>query len=428
MTHITILALGSRGDVQPYVALGRGLQQAGYGVRLAAPENFAGLAAENGLDFAAIAPDSQAVMAGETGRRMMTSGSNGPAFIHLLAKLVSDYADECLTASLKACEGTDAILFNSFAQMGYHIAEALNLPAAGAWIYPLHRSAEFPSMGAPPFLRGGSPLNWLTHVIDEQMVQHAFGRIFALWRRTLGLAPLPLTGFYEHVLHRKLPQIYAYSPSVVPRPADWAERMVVTGYWFLEQNVRWQPSEALCAFLEAGSPPIYIGFGSVVGDHGARLADVVVDAIRQSGQRAIVGRGWGGIDMDRIAAAGGSVFVADNIPHDWLFPRMAAVVHHGGAGTTAAGLRAGVPSVIVPFSGDQPFWGERVRVLGVGTPPIPHTRLTARRLGEAIHEATHNPVMRDRAQALGQRIAAEDGIARAVEAVERWVISARTDG
>src|SRR5688572_29166310 len=153
MTHITIFALGSLGDVQPYVALGHGLQQAGYSVRLAAPANFESLAARYGLAFAAIAPDSQAVMAGEIGRRMMTSGDHAAGFIHDLARLVSRYAHNSLIASLQACEGTDAILFNSFGLMGYHLAEKLTLPAAGAWIYPLNRTREYPSMGMPPLLR-----------------------------------------------------------------------------------------------------------------------------------------------------------------------------------------------------------------------------------------------------------------------------------
>src|SRR5690349_6732181 len=249
--NITILALGSRGDIQPYIALGRGLQQAGYSVRLAAPENFQSLAVQHGLDFFSIAPNSQDVMAGDVGRRMMTTGNNTPAFMYELARMVSSYAQECLTMSLKACEHTDAILFNSFALMGFHIGEALNIPSAGAWIYPLNRTALYPSMGLTPFLRS-SPFNWFTYLVDEQVIQHAFRHVFRAWRQMLDLPPLPLTGFYDYLYRRNIPQIYGYSSTVVPRPGDWPDRFVVSGYWFLDQADDFTPPAELCNFLEAG--------------------------------------------------------------------------------------------------------------------------------------------------------------------------------
>jgi sterol 3beta-glucosyltransferase len=421
--HITILALGSRGDVQPYIALGRGLKRAGYAVQFGAPENFHSLAAQYGLDFFAIAPNSREIMASETGRRMMTTGDHAPAFMYELARMVSAYADECLTRSLKACEHTDAILFNSFALMGFHIAEALNLPSAGAWIYPLNRTAHYPSMGTPPFLGLGGPFNWLTYLIDEQIIQHAFRHIFRQWRKTLDLPPLPISGFYDYLYRQNIPQIYGYSSTVVPRPIDWPDRFVVSGYWFLDQIENFKPPTELCDFLDAGPPPVYIGFGSVVGNQTAHLTEMVLSAVKHSGQRVILAKGWGGLDTQLAnRQMDEQIFVVDDVPHDWLFPKMAAVIHHGGAGTTASGMRAGVPTVIVPFSGDQPFWGKRVRALRAGPSPIPHTRLNAERLGAAITSAVNDEVMREHARLIGESIRAEDGIARAVEAFERYVI------
>jgi sterol 3beta-glucosyltransferase len=419
--QITILALGSRGDVQPYIALGRGLQQAGYSVRIGAPKNFQSLAAQHGLDFFSIAPGSQEIMAGEVGRRMMTTGNNTPAFMYELARMVSSYAQECLTMSLKACEHADAILCNSFALMGFHIAEALQVPCAGAWIYPLNRTAEYPSMGLTPFLHSG-PFNWFTYMIDEQVIQHAFRHIFREWRQILDLPPLPITGFYDHLYRRNIAQIYGYSPTVVPKPADWPDRFVVSGYWFLDQAGEYTPPVELRNFMDAGPAPVYIGFGSVVGRDPIRLTETILGAVKRSGgRRFILAKGWGGLETH--LAGDEQIFVIDEVPHDWLFPRMAAVVHHGGAGTTAAAMRAGVPSVVVPFSGDQPFWGQRVRMSGAGPAPIPHTRLNADRLAIAIRTATSDDSIRERAHGIGERIRAEDGISRAIEAFERWVIN-----
>ena len=420
---ITIFVLGSRGDIQPHIALGQGLKQAGHTVKLAAPENFQSFALAHGLDFFSIAPDSQAIMAGELGQRMMTSGENGPAFLHYLAEMVSSYADECLAASLKACEQTDAVLFNVFALMGFHVAEALNLPMAGAWVQPLHRTRQYPSLGTPAFLStGGVLVNGLSYRVNELIVQHTFRNIFGKWRKTLRLPPLPISGFYDYTYQRKLPVMYGYSPTVHPRPADWPEQCAVTGYWFLDHPEGFVPPAGLVEFLEAGPAPVYIGFGSVVGAETARLTETVLGAARQSRQRVVLSRGWGGLEAGTASQQiEKNIFVVDNIPHDWLFPQMAAVVHHGGAGTAPAALRAGVPAVIVPFAADQPFWGERVHALGVGPTPILHTRLTVDRLAAAMTSAASDKSMKARARAIGEKIRAEDGIARAVQAFERWV-------
>ena len=176
----------------------------------------------------------------------------------------------------------------------------------------------------------------------------------------------------------------AYSPRIIPHAADWPATVAVTWYYFLDAQIDWQPSPALQAFLAAGAPPVYIGFGSMAGRNPEQLATLVLEALAQSGQRGLLLTGWGGLRPETVPD---SVFVVDSAPHCWLFPRMAAVVHHGGAGTTAEGLRAGVPSVIVPFVLDQPFWGARVKALGLGPDPIPHKNLTADRLARAIHSA-----------------------------------------
>ena len=242
-------------------------------------------------------------------------------------------------------------------------------------------------------------------------------------RDVLDLPPLPWS-LYATLDISPEPILYGYSRHVVPIPPDWGPWLHVTGYWFGARDPAYQPPAELAAFLAAGPPPVYIGFGSMVDMETAAVTRVVLEALQITGQRGVVSGGWSDLGAGSLPE---SVLRVGAVPHDWLFPRMAAVVHHGGAGTTAAGLRAGVPSVLVPFFADQPFWGRRVAVLGVGPKPIPRKQLTAERLAAAIREATGDTVMRQRAVDLGARIRSEDGVAAAVEVIES-LVSARSRG
>jgi UDP:flavonoid glycosyltransferase YjiC (YdhE family) len=213
-----------------------------------------------------------------------------------------------------------------------------------------------------------------------------------------------------------MPILYGFSPSVIPAPSDWNGNIHITGYWFMEETGDWQPSSALLDFLNSGPPPVYIGFGSMGNRNPEQTADLVIQALALTHQRAILLSGWSGLKTTTLPA---SIFMVDSIPHAWLFPRVSAVVHHGGASTTAAGFHAGVPSVIIPFFGDQPFWGQRIADLGVGAKPIPRKKLTADRLAHAIREAVTNEEMRQRAATLGEQIRAENGIESAVQIINQ---------
>lgn len=420
--QITILALGSRGDVQPYVALGQGLRQAGHRVCLATQANFEGFVSGYGLDFVAIAPDAQQLMGGPTGRAMMTTGQNMPAFLFKLAQLVQSYAQQTLKLAWQASQGADAIICNAIAPLGYYLAEKLNIPAFGAWIYPLSRTSIFPAMGTPHWLQLGGAFNRLTYGVQEKITAYAFRQVFKAWRQTLHLPSFPAAGFYPYLYQKQTPILYAFSPTVLPKPGDWPEQAVVTGYWFLDRPPNWQPPMALLDFLQAGSAPVYVGFGSVSSQNSAELVDWVEQALKQVGQRGVLVTGWGGLESSLCnQPLNSDIFVTDNIPHDWLFPRMAAVVHHGGAGTTAAGLRAGVPSILIPFAGDQLFWGQRVAQLGAGPTPIPLNKVSVARLATAIGAAVNSKPMQDRAAEIGRQISAETGVANAVEALERFL-------
>ncbi len=419
--NITIATMGTRGDVQPYVALGKGLQRAGHTVRIATFANFAPFVQRHGLAFAPIAGDSIALM-----EAIIHAGTNPLAFMHSSYQFYRPIMEQVLEDTRRACEGADLVVCQLVCIYTYHLAEKLGIPCIQAFVMPFHRTRAFPSIMSPPGWNLGGLYNLLTHIVSEQAFLHTFGTDLNRWRQSLGLAPLPRHRWPYHCLHgHPIPVLYGFSPSLIPRPPDWDRHIHITGHWFLDGDPSWQPPADLCDFLADGTPPVYVGFGSITGKDFGTLSAMVLEALQKAGQRGVLLSGWGG-----LTSSDGSdrVLVIDGAPFEWLFPRMAAVVHHGGIGTTTAGLRAGVPSVIVPFAFDQPFWGQRVQALGVGPSPILHTRLTVSRLAEAIRQAASNPTLRERATHLGQRVRAEDGIARAVEIIEQhasWLRSRR---
>ncbi len=415
---ITLFAAGSRGDIQPCVALGRGLQQAGYQVRLAAPQDFAGFAQEYGVGFHPLRGDVQQIMAGDTGREFMQTGGANPiksirAMRSMIAPIIERMADDAHAACLDA----DALLcLGVFSPFGKSIAEARRIPLINIEPTPLLPTRAF---AAPSWFiqrNLGGLHNYLSGLAMLYVVWLWYQPFVNAFRQRLGLPPRGAAHFYRAL--RATPMLGLYSPALIPRPADWPEGARVTGYCFLDAQSDWRPPAELTAFLAAGEPPVYIGFGSMAGRNPEQLGRLAIEALAQSGRRGVLLTGWGGL---RAGLVPDTVFVADAAPHSWLFPRMAAVAHHGGAGTTAEGLRAGVPTIVVPFLFDQPFWGARVQALGVGPAPIPQKDLTAGRLAHAIHVATTDARMRQRARACGEAIRAEDGIANAVSAIERYL-------
>lgn len=413
---ITIFAAGSRGDIQPCIALGRGLQEAGYAVRLAAPENFADFVRGHGLDFDPLRGDVQQVMASETGRAVMETGGGNPLrSIGAIRTLIAPIVQAMCADVHAACQDTDALIcLGIFAAFGQSVAEALHIPILHVEPAPLLPTRAFPAPSWP-IQRDLGPLhNYWSGVAMLQVMWQWYRPFVHQFRRQLGLSSYSFAQFHRSL--RSTPLLSAYSPSIVAHPPDWPSSVHITGYFFLDDEAGWQPSAALQAFLDAGDPPVYIGFGSMAGRNPAQMAGLVLRALAQSGQRGLLLTGWGGL---RTQALPSNVFVLEAAPHRWLFPRMAAVVHHGGAGTTAEGLRAGKPSVIAPFAFDQSFWGARIQAMGLGPAPVPQKKLTADRLAHAIDVAVTDLGMRQRAAACGQAIAAEDGVGNAVKVVRQ---------
>jgi UDP:flavonoid glycosyltransferase YjiC (YdhE family) len=390
--RILIVTAGSRGDVAPFTGLGQRLQQAGHQVALAAHDRSAGLVRECGLEHRALPGDAL-----ELARARMANPSHEDVRA-FFGEFLVELSDGVLAA---AAADTD-LLLTAFGPgpLCRLVAEGLGIPSLGVYLAPGVPTREYP------------PAGWLvTEQLSPDDKLAAGRRMFAQTgppytdalqrlRDTLDLpaadpdAPSPPEGW---------PICHGFSPAVVPRPADWPASAHVTGYWWPPRPPEWQPPAQLVDFLEAGPPPVFIGFGSTPLTH-ERLDDVLATVVERTGVRAVVQSG-----RAELQPAGDDILLVGDVPYDWLFPRTAAVVHHAGAGTTAAGLRAGVPAVAVPSLVDQPFWADRLHRLGVAPQPLRMDELTADTLTDALRSCLDGSGYRDRATELAGRIRAEDG-------------------
>ena len=407
--NVAILTLGTRGDVQPYVALGAGLKKAGHEVTLVTGEGFEATVSGWGLRYVALDVDLLELAQSQEGRAALRSPRDALRMARALMPTVRRMLDDEWEAV--ASLGADAVVYHPKAIGGRHVAEALGVPGFLALPVPaLSPTGAFPVPVLPlPDL--GRTLNRLSYGAFFRSITLPYRRPVNRWReRTLGLPALPLLASELEMRGEPVVRLYPCSSHVVSIPADWDESSAMTGYWFLDQGKDWQPPDELAAFLEGGPPPVFVGYGSTAPDpEGSRAAALA--AFERLGLRGVLA-------TDRPGVAGPQVIEIEDVPHDWLFPRMAAVVHHGGAGTTAEGLRAGKPTAVFPSNlGDQLFWGRRVYALGVGPEPVPQRKLTTERLVSAIRAVIEDESMRHRAAELGKKIRVEDGVARAVEIV-----------
>ena len=418
---LLITTVGSRGDVQPYVALGKGLRAAGHTVTVCTSVRFEGFVREHGLAYAYLNDGLVALLDTAVGRGALEDLGSfwlGVRTFIQLVKRTGPIQRALIEEGGQAAQAVnpDLILYNS-KMPGMHYADRLAIPAVLAVLFPqLVPTAAFPTVGFPTWPLGGG-YNRLTYRLVLALAGRVGGSHLKSWRARAGLPPQTRgTGLLQRSDGSRIPVLHGFSQHVVPVPPDWPPEVHTTGYWFLDRPADWQPPAALECFLAAGEPPVYVGFGSMAGRNPERTTRIVIAALQQAGLRGVLATGWGGLATGEVPA---SIHLLDQAPHDWLFPQMAAVVHHGGAGTTAAGLRAGCPTIICPFFGDQPFWGRRAHELGVGSRPVPQKQLSSDKLAAALRDVAGNVAIRRQALALGDRIRSEDGIANAVAIIEK---------
>jgi UDP:flavonoid glycosyltransferase YjiC (YdhE family) len=413
--NIKLLTSGTLGDVTPYIALGLGLRDAGYSVRIAAPVGFASLVESSGLPFAPFEGNPSDLMINQGDP--LTIGSS---FIHsiratreFLTKARPLYARMLHTAA-DACRGSHALLYGLPALWGTHIAEGLHIPAVRAVLQPLTPTYKFPSALLPfrySFLGIG---NWFTHWIVTQAtwlawrreINHSrradFGLPRAQWidpsLQTFSRQPLTLNGFSEHI---------------VPRPPDWNEKQIITGYWRSPAQ-QWNPPDELINFIDRFSEnTIAIGLGTPGTKDFTHLIKILEEALDQSDTQAVLTfpiQWHAQIKSKRI-------FPIEYAPHDWLYCHVRVAVHHGGAGTTSASLHTGIPTIILPLAIDQFFWGECVHKIGVGPRPIPQRGLSVVKLAAAIQQALQDDDMRENAKRVSRALSLENGIQAAVRVI-----------
>ncbi|CAG8896915.1 unnamed protein product [Penicillium egyptiacum] len=422
--NIVIQVVGSRGDVQPFVALGNELQRHGHRVRLATHGVFESFVRDSGLEFYSIGGDPSELMAymvknpglipqmksvkeGDIQRKRVMVGKI------LQGCWESCIADDTLT---KTPFVADAIIANppSFAHI--HCAQALGIPLHMMFTMPWTSTRSFPHPLANLKYSTTEPkmANYLSYGIVEWLTWQGLGDVINDWRKTIDLEPISATEGPRLAETLKIPFTYCWSPTLMPKPADWPAHLNVCGFFF-RSPPDFTPPQDLDAFLRSGPPPVYIGFGSIVIEDPPAMTATLVNAVRSWGGRAIISRGWSNLGE---AQSDDQIFYLGDCPHEWLFQKVAAVVHHGGAGTTACGLRFGRPSLIVPFFGDQLFWGNMVASRGIGPMPIPRRSLNADNLAEAIRFCLH-PDTLAAAGDLAREMSEEAGVSAAVASFHR---------
>jgi sterol 3beta-glucosyltransferase len=389
------------------------LKKAGHRVRVATFENFETFVTDHGLELYPIQGDISKIASSDMlkGAHQADNPFKFLLSFNKLKSLVFDLQKDFL----EACKGSDAIVYHPGVSIGFFIAQHLQVPGILATPFPMTPTRAYPALIFYDKLRLGGSVNFITHKVFEQIMWMASSApIKQFWKQEFGHTPKSFSQPYGRQTTRKYPTITSCSNYVFPKPDDWPEHVYNTGYWFLDEP-DWMPPEELLDFLETGQPPVYIGFGSVGNPaEAAQTSDIVIRALALSGQRGILATGWSG--MSKLDQIPDNIFILESAPHSWLFPRMATVVHHGGAGTTAAGLRTGVPNIVVPFSNDQFAWGRRVYELGVGPESIPRKQLTVEKLSDAIHFALIDKI-RNAASGLGAKIQSENGAETAAKII-----------
>lgn len=415
--RVLLFGFGSRGDVQPFIALGTGLKAAGYDVAVAAGTNFRGLVEGAGLAYESIRVDVERFMQEDIGKEWLSNSSQNPRtelnnMRRMTEAIADDVADDLLGMTTRADVFISGLLTVEALETIARVQHKIHIQGLLAPIAP---TAEASACMQALLPRHSNALNrWYGYFI-ETMLAMVLHKPSAIVRERLGL-PAATRGDFLRAWNRS-PALVGVSPHIMPPPHDWPAHLFTTGYWFMPP-APYTPPPALLDFLAAGAPPVYVGFGSMSNRDPQGTMTVILEALKATQQRGVVYSGWAELHAEDLPD---SVYLLDGAPHEWLFPRMAAVVHHGGAGTTAAALRAGVPSGVVAHIGDQWYWGRRIHETGVGAPPIRRHAMTSTRLAGMLHTLIADSAIRSRAAQMGECIRAEDGVSNAVVAFRKII-------
>lgn len=399
---ITIICAGSRGDFQPYVALAQRLKILGEEVRISGFSQFENFVRGYGIDYVPIEVDYEEL--GVDPKMLKQAGSaDNPLKMILTFNKMKKYGAQIAKQTYDSLEGSELIVYHPGCVIGYFAAQEMNIPSVLATPFPMNKTEEYLSVVTYGKAR---PTN-INKKISYKMIQGMLwlassNTVKQHWKERFGRVPKNFKSPYEKISKDHIAMV-SCSNFVFPRPKDWDKNIYQSGYWFVEENKEYKPSKELEAFINNGEKPVYIGFGSVFdSDEKDKIVRIIIDALKKCGKRGIIS------GMGKVDNLPDNIISVDGIPHTWLFEKVSVVCHHGGAGTTAAGFRTGVPSVIIPFSNDQFAWAHRAFDLGVGAKPIYKKDLTSDKLAEGINYALNKDII-ERAEMLSKNIALEDG-------------------
>ncbi len=419
---IAITTVGTRGDLQPYIALGLGLNAAGHEVLIVSSKNEEAFVRNYGLEFFALNVDIQKLIDGDEVQEM-SKGSNPLKFIlsHLkgskkLRQLMVETQGEIWTA----CQSADMIVFHPGMPLGFFMAQEKGRASIMANPFPIIATKDYPAILFYTSPRLGQLFNKITHKIFEKLFWSlSRPAVVEFWNKRVKTKMNFSVSPMRQQIDSGMPVLNGYSNLFFQQANDWPTNIHTTGNWFVENEPNFIAPTELTNFIDKGEQPIYIGFGSMkdIGSFKATL-NIISEALDITRQRAVVGLGWSNLSYDENIPD--NIFLTDSIPHTWLFPKMKMVIHHGGAGTTATGLRAGKPTIIIPHNADQPAWGQRVFELGVGSKAIKKSRLTAAKLASAILFA-QQPAIIAKADQLGQDLRKENGVGNAVKIINEYI-------
>ncbi len=423
--RISIVTSGSRGDIQPYIALGKGLKASGHEVKIVTNENFEDFVKSHGLDFYPITVDLRDILESEVGMKLLESGYSYK-FIKMFSSLMSEHIEILFHQLLDSLEDTEFIIFSAVTFIAYHIAKKKGVKCIAAYLQPVTPTNEFQSIMFPDKLNLLPFYNKLSHYVFQQAIwQTIRTTINKLMIEKLESEKIPFLGDFNklytlnQVKKEQLNIVYGYSPYIIPKPLDWSHNIDVTGYWFLNSDKNEKLSPELENFLDTDKKVVYIGFGSMRNRDTNETARVVLNVIKRLDVKAIIMTGWGGF---KDLPSDENISVVESVPHDLIFPRMSAVVHHCGAGTTSAGLKAGVPTVPIPFFADQPFWATKLYRLNVASKPIDRKDMNETNLYEALKTTLTDESISKKASYIGKIIRAEDGVKRAVDIINEKIL------
>ncbi len=415
---VSIIAIGSRGDVEPHLALAIGLREAGHDVTVCTHPEFENFVRSRSIGYRALTIKVKPILEGVSGQKWVEETQNPARTLYEMLQVAKPLFNDLMRECLECAKESDAIIYSTLAGFaGSTAAEYFKIPGISSHLQPPSRMQ--PLLGGPTHnievLKG--MLEWLAVVMSEKLIWSQIKLPLNRWRLELGLKPVKKPLLTTGLDLAGSPSFYAYSQSVVARPSDWPDFVHQTGYWFLPEDPLWIPPDELVEFLGAGLPPVFVSFGSMTSSDPLKMTETIVEALSWVGCRGIIGAGWAGLGAVKLPD---NIICIDAVPYGWLFPKMSVVVHHGGAGTTGTALRAGVPSVVVPCLLDQFFWAQRIVSLGAGPKPIKRKNLNARLLAESISEAAEKSIYNENTKRIASQLQSEYGVNKAIMEFTRY--------